>query len=210
MKTKTIAPLLAMLLAGTAAVSLAAGPNGNPGGPARAPARSSAAVAPLNAEEASHLIGLREEEKLARDVYLDLAERWQTQEFRNIARSEQRHFDIVGAQLATYGQIDPALPAVGQFADPEIQALYASLLASGNTSYVDALRVGATIEDMDIRDVLAAIEATSNPAVKRTYDSLLEASKNHLRAFVSRLTVQGATYEPQFIDEVLFDAIVGQ
>lgn len=208
MKAKTLVPLLAMLLAGAATVSEAAGPRGNFGGP-RNPGRNVVTIAPLTAAEAGHLVGLREEEKLARDVYQELADRWQALEFRNIVRSEQRHFDAVGARLATFGLADPALPSVGQFANPELQELYNALMTQGSASYVDALRVGATIEDMDIRDVQAAIDATSNSAVKQTYSSLLQASKNHLRAFVSILATQGVEYEPQFIDEVLFDSIVG-
>lgn len=156
------------------------------------------------------MLWMREEEKLARDVYLGLNQTWQAIEFKNIARSEQRHFDALGARISQYRQSDSAQPAVGQFSDPELQGLYYTLLNMGSTSYLDALRVGATIEDLDIRDLLAAIEETSNSDLKQTYSSLMEGSKNHMRAFVSRLEAAGASYEPQYIDPVLFDAIVGR
>lgn len=208
MKAKTLVPLLALLLAGAATVSEAAGPRGNFGGP-RNPVRNVVNAAPLTAQEVAHLVELREEEKLARDVYQELGDRWQAQEFRNIVRSEQRHFDAVGARLVAFGLNDPALPSAGQFANPELQELYNTLMSQGSASYVGALRVGATIEDLDIRDVQAAIDATSNSSIKQTYNSLLQGSKNHLRAFVSRLAEQGVEYEPQFIDEALFDSIVG-
>lgn len=210
MKTKTLAPLLALLLVGTTTVALAAGPNRGPWGPSWPSARNSASQMPLSPEEADLLLWIREEEKLARDVYLGLFEQWQAQEFSNIARSEQRHFDAIGANITMSGLADPALPYVGRFTNPELEELYYSLLTTGNTSYADALRVGATIEDLDIRDLMVAIEVSENTAVKRTYDSLLEGSKNHMRAFVSRLAAQGVEYEPQYIDPVLFDAIVGR
>jgi hypothetical protein len=208
MKVKILIPLLAVLLSGTAVVAEAAGPRGNSGEP-RGPGRQIVVQAPLSAEEASHLAAMREEEKLARDIYSELADRWQAVEFRNIGSSEQKHFDAIGANLVKFGLSDPALSAAGRFSSAEVQNLYDTLLASGSTSYIDALQVGATIEDMDIRDLLAAIEVTANPTLKRTYDSLLQGSKNHLRAFVSRLAEQGADYQPKYIDDVLFDAIVG-
>jgi hypothetical protein len=69
--------------------------------------------------------------------------------------------------------------------------------------------VGATIEDKDIMDLVAAIKATNNLSLKTTYENLLEGSKNHLRAFVGLLRKQGMDYAPQFIDQALFDAILG-
>ncbi len=210
MKTKTLAPLLALLLAAATTVSMAAGPNGNGNGPGRSSGRNNAAAAQLTTEEAATLLWMHEEEKLARDVYQNLADTWQAVEFRNIARSEQRHFDALGSNVSRFGQIDTALPETGQFTNPELQELYYTLLTSGNASYVDALRVGATIEDLDISDLLTAINATNNATLKLTYGHLLEGSKNHLRVFVARLAAQGVAYEPQYIDPVLFDAIIGQ
>jgi hypothetical protein len=208
MKVKPLVPLLAVLLVGAATVSEAAGPRGNSGSQ-RGSGRNIVAVAPLTAEEAIHLLDLREEEKLAHDVYQELGDRWQALEFRNIVRSEQRHFDAIGSRLVMFGQADPAQASTGTFSKPELQELYNTLMAQGSASYVDALRVGATIEDMDIRDVQAAINATTNPTIIQTYSSLLQASKNHLRSFVSLLATQGVEYEPQYIDEALYDSIVG-
>ena len=46
---------------------------------------------------------MREEEKLARDVYVALGDRWGLRVFENIARAEQRHMDAVVAQLDREG-----------------------------------------------------------------------------------------------------------
>ena len=49
----------------------------------------------ISDEEATGLIFMREEEKLARDVYLTLYDVWETAVFDNIASSEQTHMDAV-------------------------------------------------------------------------------------------------------------------
>lgn len=207
MRTTTLAAsLLTLALAGLPA--FAAGPN--PQAPRLLLNQTDAAPATaIDSEEAGVLLWMREEEKLARDVYLTLYDRWQSRIFGNVAASEQRHFDAIGAKLRLFGLADPALTAIGQFSDQELQASYDALTASGSISYQQALVAGARIEDMDIRDLQAAIENTDNLALQRTYGNLLEGSKNHLRAFVSRLQDLGVDYTPQYIDPVLFDAIVG-
>ena len=117
--------------------------------------------------------------------------------------------DALLKKIESFGLIDPVIPEIGSFSNPELQALFNDLVAEGNLSYVDALIVGATIEDMDIRDINNAIAETSNLGLKTTYESLLEGSKNHFRAFVSLLEQEGVEYSPQFIEQALFDAILG-
>jgi hypothetical protein len=207
MTTRSLIGTLLVLACVSAGPALARGPNG-PSGPAAQPQVQQPAVT-LSAEESDALLWMREEEKLARDVYLKLYKRWKKPVFQRIAASEQRHFDALGAKIDLYGLTDPALPARGEFTNTELQALYDQLVASGNPSYVAALTVGATIEDMDILDLQQAIEGTDDAALRTTYQNLLEGSKNHLRAFVGQLRSVGADYEPQYIDALLFDAIVG-
>ena len=69
--------------------------------------------------------------------------------------------------------------------------------------------MGAIIEDKDILDLMNAIKGTKNLALKTTYQNLIEGSKNHLRAFVGLLKNQGIEYNPQFISQELFDAMLG-
>jgi hypothetical protein len=210
MKTRILAVLAATLLAGFSVPTTAAGHGAPAGG--NGPLRTAGAVvavAPLTTEEVDDLLWMREEEKMARDVYLALYDIWQDRIFTNIARSEQRHFDAIGMKIAYFNLTDPALPGIGLFANAGLQLLHDSLVSTGGQSFVLALTAGARIEDRDIADLLAAIEATTNPALRSTYGNLLEGSKNHLRAFVGRLRALGEDYTPQYIDPVLFDAIVG-
>ena len=83
------------------------------------------------------------------------------------------------------------------------------MLTEGRKSYARALWVGATIEDVDIRDLQVAIEDSEVSSLDTTYSNLLEGSKNHLRSFVGLLNRLGITYEAQYIDPVLYDAILG-
>ena len=207
MKSRILISSLVILACASAAPVVAKGPN-SPGGPQVA-APSAATVPTLSTVEADDLLKMREEEKVARDVYLKLYARWKTPVFSQIAASEQIHFDALGAKIRTYGLTDPALPGEGDFTNTDLQNAYDELSASGLTSPVQALTVGATIEDMDISDLQTAIADTDQAALRTTYQNLMEGSKNHLRAFVKLLRAAGVQYQPQYIDEALFDAIVG-
>lgn len=166
-----------------------------------------AAAGSLDAADAAGLLWIREEEKLARDVYLALADLWDVRVFANIARSEQSHMDAVATLLDRYGLEDPvgANPA-GVFSDPQLQALYDDLLARGRTSLVEALAVGATIEDLDIVDLRE--RATDVSDIARVYENLEMGSGNHLRAFVANLERRGTSYTPAYLSQADFDAII--
>jgi len=163
----------------------------------------------LSMVEAEDLTYMREEEKLARDVYLTLYERWGIQAFSNIAASEQRHMDSLGRLIERYGLVDPILrDQVGSFQNNELSSLYAELVSKGGKSALDALKMGALIEDLDIRDLIESIDRTEHPDVVNVYENLMRGSRNHLRAFYSVIQQAGDTYEPQCISQELFDAIV--
>ena len=170
-----------------------------------APAAASVQVpagSDLTAEEVADLLHMREEEKLARDVYLALYDKWQQPVFQNIAGSEQTHMDAIATLLATYGIDDPVAQTGDQrgvFTDANLQALYAQLVEQGSASLVNALTVGATIEDLDIKDLNEAIARSSHTDIISTYENLKMGSENHMRAFVRNLNAQGADYTPQFI-----------
>jgi len=167
---------------------------------------------PLSTDDIDGLTFMREEEKLARDVYLTLADKWQLPIYSNIAGAEQRHMDAVQMVFTTYeNEInDPGFDnTVGAFANNELAALYLQLVEKGNLSLVDALTVGATIEDLDLKDLEIRLTTTTNDHVKLVYNNLAKGSRNHLRAFMRALTAQGGTYSPDHIDQAAFDAILG-
>jgi hypothetical protein len=136
----------------------------------------------LSAEEAAGLLFMREEEKLARDVYNQMSTLWGQQRFRNIASSEQTHMDQVKLLMDRYGLVDPALEP-GKFTDPNLQALYDQLIVQGSVSLEEALKVGALIEQTDIEDLQTRLAQTSNADIQLVYNNLMDASHNHLSAF---------------------------
>jgi hypothetical protein len=164
----------------------------------------------LSAEEAEALVWMREEEKLARDVYAALYEVWNYPVFSNISRSEQQHMDAVLALLDRYGIDDPAGDdTAGVFTSAALQELYDELVATGKQSLVDALTVGATIEDLDMADLLANLEMTDNEDISLVFESLLRGSENHIRSFVAQLERQDVTYEAQYVTADYLASIIG-
>ena len=166
------------------------------GGTLSVPLASATSLTELSDAEIATLKWMREEEKLARDVYIELNAFWPAEIFVNIAESEQRHFDALGVKLALYGIDDPATDQVGVFTDPALQALHDELLALGMVSRLAALGVGVTIEETDMIDLQAAIDGTTSVPLQVTYEHLMTGSEHHLASFVKELEAAGVTYEP--------------
>ena len=92
----------------------------------------------LSSTEISSLLWMREEEKLARDVYLTLNTKWNMQIFSNIAESEQTHTNAVLTLINKYSLVDPVgTNGIGVFKDTTFQKLYIQLVDEGNKSLLD-------------------------------------------------------------------------
>ncbi len=163
---------------------------------------------PLSRAEEEDLLLMREEEKIARDVYLRLYERWGIRPFGNISGAEQAHMDAMLALLDHYGLPDPArnLP-VGQFRRTDLQALYERLIEQGLRSEADAVRVGLLVEELDIADLQQAAARTDKAAIRAVYAELERGSRNHLRAFARWKQRLGADYTPQHLPAAEFERI---
>lgn len=154
----------------------------------------SKALPPLSGAEQDGLIFMREEEKLARDVYITLYATWKKPVFTNIAASEQTHMDAILTLLVRYGVPDPvAGMGVGEFATEYFQTLYVDLVALGNQSLSDAYSVGVTIEETDIDDLVALLVDVTHRDIQRVYQNLKLGSENHLQAFTKLLAGYSAT-----------------
>lgn len=139
------------------------------------------------------LMHMREEEKLARDVYLSMYGLWGSRIFGKISNAEQMHTTVLKKALNRYGIPDPAAGhGQGVFTDPDFQALYTQLVEKGRASLADALKVGVQIEELDIADLDSAIAATAQKDIKKIYGNLRRGSYNHLRAFRSGLANSGS------------------
>ena len=152
---------------------------------------------------------MREEEKLARDVYATLYDYFYSQGttlylFDHIASSEQRHMDAMLNLLAKYGIPDTAVEG-GQgeyplscrdeeclFNNSDLAKLYSRLIKDGmKKTPLDAFLVGAYIEELDISDLVEAITTAAGfPIIQSVYDNLLCGSGNHLRAFARNIELE--------------------
>ncbi len=165
-------------------------------------------VEPLSAEEEKSLYLMREEEKLARDVYQALYTKWHLPVFQNIAVSEQRHSDRIKMLLDRYGLKDPFIDQHGLFTDAHLQELYNELVEQGSVSQLDALKVGATIEDLDIHDLVTLLEKVDNQDIRRIYENLTKGSRNHMRSFYRLIVAAGGSYSAQYISQEALDEII--
>lgn len=193
-----------MLAISVAACGSADEGNGSSGASATAPAGTSAGA--LSADEMQFLRFTREEEKLARDVYVAIGSAHPS--FSNVASSEQTHMDAVATLLTRYAVDDPTLgKSAGEFTDATLQKLHGDLVAAGTRSQIAALQVGVEIEELDIVDIERARAQVTHADILTTMDNLTRGSRNHLRTFYSNLQAVGGSYTPKHLDQASFDAI---
>ena len=164
----------------------------------------------LSTSEEDGLLFMREEEKLARDVYIAMFALGYSKVFDNISRSEQTHTDAILTLLNRYDIPDPVVDnAEGVFINTDLQALYDALILQGSPSLIEALFVGAEIEEIDLIDIQNMVEALEgNQDILIVYESLMKGSRNHLRAFVNNLASQGVDYVPLHLSQEEYDAII--
>lgn len=163
----------------------------------------------LSQAEKDSLIQMREEEKLAHDVYTTLYETWGEKIFQNISDSEQTHTDMVKALLVKYGINDPAEnKAIGEFTSSDIQKLYTELVNQGKTSVISALKIGALVEDLDIDDLNKLSKTVDNQDILTVYNNLEKGSRNHLRSFTKVISRNGDTYTPKYISVEEYESII--
>ena len=106
----------------------------------------------------------------------------------------------VGQLLERYGIDDPITnDGIGIFTDPRLGALYDDLVREGSASSLDALKVGAKVEELDIFDLQRLLESADNQDIYMVYQNLLKGSRNHLRTFDGQIGRAGGSYEPEFL-----------
>jgi hypothetical protein len=125
-----------------------------------------------------------QEEKLAHDLYVQLASTSGAQQFANIVNSESTHISLVQGLLTTYNIVDPTVGlAEGEFVNQDLQALYDSLLASGSVDRAGAIAAGIAVEEKDIADIEVMLASELPSDVASVLERLLSGSQNHLAAF---------------------------
>ena len=166
----------------------------------------------LTEDEENDVIYMLEEEKLARDVYLELGKKWDSKVFQNITDSEEQHYASVKQIAKTNNLLIPVTvqsDEKGKFENQDLQVLYDQLLRTGSKSLINALEVGAKIEELDIKDLDLALANTENGELTALYTRLKKASEKHLRAFTKNLDKQGVDYQASILTKTQYDEIVG-
>ena len=159
---------------------------------------------PLTMDEANGLKYMREEEELARDLYMTIFNNKGLTVFQSISlNSEVAHAQSMLNLLNTYSVADPSTGSPTTYSDPALQTLFNDLLATSTgagATDVDALMVGALVEEVDIADINKekALVQPVHALIIQTYDNLLCGSRNHLRSFVGQIElITGTAYTPQ-------------
>jgi hypothetical protein len=166
------------------------------------------ATGTVTAEIADWLKFMREEEKLAHDLYTAFSKEYTVPVFSNIAKAEANHMNAILSLLETYSIDDPASTEEGVFNDQSLQDLYNTLLEQGKASLIDALQVGALVEETDLLDLADIYNLDAGDDITAVAEALMLGSRNHLRAFVRVLSVNGVEYAPVALEQDEFDAII--
>ena len=188
----------------------------------------------LDYNEKMHLFFMREEEKLARDVYQTLGTMYPDSViFGNIDDSEQIHMTTVKAMIEKYGYEDPNTnDNVGAYTGEDFgwyfTEKYNQLVERASISELEALYVGAFIEELDMMDINQCPQVivetddgindvsecgkvyTDNADVQRLYSSLLDGSDSHLEGYVNNIEkiIGEGNYQAQVLSQELVDAIL--
>ncbi len=164
----------------------------------------------LNEAETAGLLFMREEEKMARDVYLTMYDQYPLPVFKFIPKSETAHMGAVKVLMDKYELTDPVGDnPIGVFTNGDIQTLYDDLVANGSVSEIEALKTGALIEETDIADLETHIaEIEENDDILTVYSNLRRGSTHHLKAFVWNLKVRGVEYVPQVLSQEEYNDII--
>ncbi len=154
----------------------------------QAPSPGSSAVTYSQTDLAA-LAYMIEEEKLAGDIYDVFYEQTGLRVFDRIGNAEDQHLATLMTQAESAGLDLEGILSLpdGQYSNPELQALYDTLLASGSVSATAALEVGVAIERTDIADLQLAIVDLVGTPLGTSYANLLSGSYNHLAAFEGML-----------------------
>lgn len=165
-------------------------------------------VETLSDDETEGLVFLREEEKLARDLNINFSNQYQNQIFENISNSEETHMDAIKVLLDKYEINDP-VKAIGSFSNEDLAESYNNFNEIGNQSIIDALKVGAEVEEINILNLEEQInDITNNQDITLIYRNLRISSKNHLRAFVRIIEEEGDSYGPRHLPQTQYLDIV--
>ena len=164
-------------------------------------------TADLTADEIEFIYAVREDEKVARDLYFSFFGTFGLKPFENIGKAEDNHIKAT-EKLFDYYEIDyPALSENGKFENAIRQKLYDSLLLKG-TPELEAFKVMALLEETNIAEYGEVLKTIVNPNIKIVIENLAKASVNHFKAAIRQITALGGTYAPSLMTQEQYRAVI--
>lgn len=164
------------------------------------------ATSPLSAAQQQGMAFILEEERMAKDLYLEFYKTTRLPVFLDVAGSEEIHIASILTLMERRGLTGPA-EAPGVYADEALQEMYEDLLAGADGPEA-ALRAAAHVEEASVHDLSMEIEGTIEPDLISVYGGLMVGSQKHLRTFVRALEELGGEYTPAILSQEEFDRIV--
>lgn len=166
-------------------------------------------VEELSNDEVLAILQMREEEKVARDLYNVAATLGFGNVFVNISSAESNHMTAAWALIEKYDLIDPVATDVpGEFLAQAIQDLYDQLKPNFQIDKNTAVVNGSLVEEVDIYDLRALKLLVDNIDINLVFDELEKGSRNHLRGFHQQHVNLGIVYTPQYLTQEEYDVIV--
>lgn len=166
------------------------------------------ATSPLTADEIEFLYAMREDEKLARDLYAYFWTRYPTApQIQRISKAEESHIAAIETVLDYYEISYPAMSAPGVFEDSTRQALYDELALKSETM-LEAFQTMAFVEDRDLFAYKMVQSQITNANLSLLIENMIKASTNHLKAAIRQIFVRDGSYTSIYLSAEEYDAII--
>jgi len=161
----------------------------------------------LTEQEIEDLKYLYEEERLANDVYTQLAKKWKSRIFVQIAKSEKRHYTYLLDRLEKH-HIPIPKNEVSFYNSGQLNDRYDEFLHVGMRSYEEALQAAAQFEEYDIVDLQNALALTDKRDLQLVYRYLISGAKIHLAVLYRKIKRKNGSYQPVLLKQSEFDNII--
>lgn len=166
-------------------------------------------TAALMADEKQWLMFMREEEKLARDFYMEMYNAWGLSIFVGMSKEEKEHLNSLLEIFRMYFLPDPiGIDTPRSYANNYLANVHNSLYNQGIQSIKDGLKACALQEEINILDLDSAIKSTQKRNIQKVYSELQRDSFNHLRSFARCLETMGERYQAVKLPQQTVDAII--
>ncbi len=126
---------------------------------------------------------LVQEEKLMRDVFRNLFERYDIYAFKKAADVADEHYDKLMKLLADHGIHIDVPDTKGVYTSAIFEKLYVDAIEAGSKSLADAMRVGRELESINIMDLKHRDVYKADKCIRDVLDSFIADADKRFRTF---------------------------